>query len=76
MAPSSSLHSLEPSMQECYLMVVDCCPPACLSHALQVDTAKDMVDNCAGMILALLALATRGANSASTPNGDRNRSRA
>jgi hypothetical protein len=26
---------------------------------LQVDTAKDMVDNCAGMMLALISLAMR-----------------
>jgi hypothetical protein len=32
--------------------------PVIVAH--QVDTAKDMVDNCAGMMLALIALATRG----------------
>lgn len=30
--------------------------------ARQVDTAKDMVDNCAGMMLALIALATCGSS--------------
>lgn len=31
---------------------------AAATLGLQVDTAKDMVDNCAGMMLALISLAT------------------
>jgi hypothetical protein len=37
-----------------------CCAVLCCA---QVDTAKDMVDNCAGMMLALLALATHAGTS-------------
>jgi hypothetical protein len=44
------------------LLVLICCH---CGDALQVDSAKDMVDNCAGMMLALLALATRAGSKGS-----------